>query len=206
MREVMPCEHIGRELAEIENGFGTQDLVHERVDQRVERVRVERDVGVERTRRVELEVDAAAEQFHDVEVVKHCGQRGHVKSALLRCRSSGLIRRRSLGGRAFRLAFALCSVAVDAVLEVADEPVEERAYLLYDAFGFTVAVGVARKRDVDAAIDIFTYIEGDKAEDGYLKPPLFEEDRDVVRGVCLTTGDKVLVLIIEHRIHKRIHA
>ena len=204
MREVMPSEHVGRELAEIENGFGTQDLVHERVDQRVERVRVERDVGVECTRRVELEVDAAAEQFHDVEVVEHCGQRGHVNSALLRSRS-GLFRRRSLGGRAFRLAFTLRSVAVDAVLEVADEPVEERADLIDDAHGIAVAVR-ARERDVDAAIDIFTYIEGDKAEDGYLKPPLFEEDRDVVRGVCLTTGDKVLALIIEHRIHKRIHA
>ena len=198
-------EHLGSKLAEVEDRIASEDLVHQVVDQFVDRVGVERDVRVERTGRIELDVDASGEQIHDVEIVEQALQLG-LKSALFR--RSGFFLRRSrrfalrAAARAAVRAAARAAArlfgrrAVDAVLEFADESVEERSDHCDHAFArirFDGAVAV-----VVSDLDVEVLIVEDAADVDeaaqHSDPARLGIDRDRA-GV-----------VVEHRIDETVHA
>ena len=202
---VLP-EHLGSKLAEVEDRIDSKDLVHQVVDQFVDRVGVERDVRVERTGRVELDVYASGEQIHDVETVEQALQLGQVKSALFRRSGFFLRRSRRFAARAAARAAVRAAAraaarlfgrrAVDAVLEVADESVEERSDHSDHAFArirFDGAVAV-----VVSDLDVEVLIVEDAADVDeaaqHSDPARLGIDRDRA-GV-----------VVEHRIDETVHA
>ena len=75
VREIVVSEHIGSEFCKIQDSVGSEDKGHNAVNQLVYLVRIERDVYVEHARRRKSDVNAAVEQFENVEVRKQFRKR-----------------------------------------------------------------------------------------------------------------------------------